>query len=209
MGQFKVRSHTQHVKKYFKVAFIFLGLFLVSAVICLLALRHNNFEMGRLRGAVYAADKSGIGVEDALQNLQSYVTSHMNTNLDTAGGISPPIQLRYTYERAQEATTQGISKSNQQLYTRAQDYCQNKFPTAYFAYVQCNQDYLASHDINIKIGVGPSPDLFKFDFASPTWSPDLAGWSLVVAVSALLSALVSLLVGFTGKTRKTNTNQSF
>ena len=27
------------------------------------------------------------------------------------------------------------------------------------------------------------PDsLYKFDFVSPTWSPDLAGWSLLVAI---------------------------
>jgi hypothetical protein len=158
--------------------------------------------MGRLRDAVYTADKSGVNVEGAVQNLQSYVTAHMNTDLDSSNGISPPIQLRYTYERAQKAAIQGLSKSNQELYTRAQNYCQKKFPTAYFSYVQCNQDYLASHDINIKIDAAPSADLFKFDFASPTWSPDLAGWSLVIAIASLMGAVVTLLIGFISKRPK-------
>lgn len=198
----KAKLQNRHFKKYLKIALVFLGLFLVSAVVCLLALRHNNFEMGRLRDQVYAADKSGVQVEQAVQSLQSYVTSHMNTDLDSSNGISPPIQLRYTYERAQQAAIEGVSKSNQELYTRAQNYCQKKFPTAYFAYVRCNQDYLASHDINIKIGAGPSADLFKFDFASPTWSPDLAGWSMVAAIISLAGAVVSLLIGFVSKKPK-------
>ena len=35
--------------------------------------------------------------------------------------------------------------------------------------------------------------LYKFDFVSAKWSPDLAGWSLVVAVASLVGFIISLL----------------
>jgi hypothetical protein len=38
-----------------------------------------------------------------------------------------------------------------------------------------------------------SPSLYEFDFVSPTWSPDLAGWSLV-ASTMLLLLFISLVI---------------
>lgn len=173
-------------------------LFVISAVICVFALRHNNLQMAQLRSQVYAADKSGDGVQEALQDLQKYVTSHMNTDLSSENGISPPIQLRYTYNRAREAAIK--VPNHTAFYTEAQDYCQKKYPVesslyVWNSYVACVQDYLASHNIKIKAPTsGPPPALYKFDFASPSWSPDLAGWSLVASVLFLVLTVGSLLV---------------
>src|ERR1700679_2202908 len=72
----------------------------VLSVTCIFALRANNEHMIKLRNSVYSADKNDGNVEAALQNLQSYVTSHMNTNLVSGNGtVYPPIQLKYTYQR--------------------------------------------------------------------------------------------------------------
>ncbi|MGH7195936.1 MAG: hypothetical protein ACREGA_04125, partial [Candidatus Saccharimonadales bacterium] len=57
----------------------FLILALVWAVVAIFALRANNLHMVSLRSAVYTADKNNANVELALKNLQSYVTTHMNT----------------------------------------------------------------------------------------------------------------------------------
>src|SRR5437868_7767644 len=81
-----------------------LALFFLFAIICIFALRANNLGMVRLRNAVYTADKNGTNVEQSLQNLRAYVQTHMNTDLsDGNTGVYPPIQLKYTYERLQQA----------------------------------------------------------------------------------------------------------
>ena len=46
----------------------------------------------------------------------------------------------------------------------------------------------------IKNGQTPMPvpaALYQFDFASPSWSPDLAGWSLVITAIFLLAFIIS------------------
>jgi preprotein translocase subunit SecF len=35
--------------------------------------------------------------------------------------------------------------------------------------------------------------LYQFDFVSPTWSPELAGWSLVATIIFLIGFIVSFL----------------
>lgn len=154
----------------------------ISLAIGIVALRANNEHMIQLRDAVYAADKNNDHVEEALRNLQAYVTRHMNTNL--AGGTSgvyPPIQLKYTYDRLVQAESDAVAQSNSVLYTAAQSYCEAQRPTGYVINrIGCVENYLTSHDTLHQ--VVPIPDaLYKFAFISPRWSPDLAGWSLVVA----------------------------
>ncbi len=176
----------------------FVILFIISAVICLFALRSNYSHMVYLRNQVYAADKSGQGVVPAIQKLQQYVTSHMNTDL-TGGNdnIHPPIQLKYTYDRAREASIESPDQNN--FYTEAQNYCQAEYPVesslfVWQSYVACVQNYLNSR--NIKVGApvsNVSPSIYEFDFASPSWSPDLAGWSLVATVLFFVLAVASKL----------------
>ena len=69
-----------------------LALTAISCFVCVVALRNNNQTMGRLREEVYSADKNNNDVAKKLQELQLYVTSHMNTSL-TAGNTSvyPPV----------------------------------------------------------------------------------------------------------------------
>src|SRR5882724_142731 len=103
----------------------FLVLAVVSTVVCVFALRANNEHMIKLRDAVYAADKNNTDVEAALRSLQSYVTAHMNTNLNAGpNAVYPPIQLKYTYERLLQAQNDRLAQTNSQLYTDAQAYCE-------------------------------------------------------------------------------------
>ena len=52
--------------------------------------------------------------------------------------------------------------------------------------------YLQNHT-NAKLTVIPD-SLYKFNFLSPTWSPDMAGWSMVVAIFFGLSFLKVLII---------------
>jgi hypothetical protein len=165
--------------------------FIVLAAVCVLALRHNNQTMVNLRQAVYTADKNNGDVNAALNQLRAYVYAHMNTNLSSGGNnIKPPIQLKYTYQRLYDAQFNQIQSANQQLYTDAENYCQS-INHAYFGTtrVPCVQNYVINHGLkqaNISIPAG----LYEFDFVSPAWSPDLAGFSLILAVICLAGFLI-------------------
>lgn len=172
----------------------FLVLAILSAVICVFALRANNEHMVKLRSAVYAADKNNGNVELALQHLQTYVTSHMNTNLSSGNGsVYPPIQLQYTYQRLAEAQAYTASNANSQLYTDAQTYCQKLDPVDFSGHnrVPCIEQYVETNDTQLP---AIPTSLYEFSFASPSWSPDLAGWSLLVAISSSILFIVTLLM---------------
>lgn len=172
----------------------FLAIAVASGVVCVFALRANNLEMARLRDAVYAADKNNGNVQKALQDLQVYVTSHMNTDLATGPNSPyPPIQLQYTYDRLVTAAGEAASAANAKIYTDAQAYCeqQNSKDFSGRNRVPCIQQYVLSHGVNL-----PNiPDaMYKFNFLSPIWSPDLAGWSMIASGLSLILCVGSWLL---------------
>ncbi len=160
----------------------FLVIAIMSAVICVFALRANNEHMIKLRDAVYAADQNDSDVQGALATLQIYVTAHMNTNLNSGSdAVYPPIQLKYTYNRLVTAQSDAAAAANTQLYTNAQTYCQQQDSVDFSGHnrVPCIEQYVQTHDTQLPT----IPEaLYEFSFVSPGWSPDLAGWSLVTAV---------------------------
>lgn len=123
-----------------------------------------------------------------MRNLRQYIYGHMNTSLSSGpNAVHPPIQLKYTYERLQQAQESVLGRGNSSLYTEAQDYCDSQ-TTIGSEVITCIQQYAASHGGQLT----PIPDgLYKFDFTAAKWSPDLAGWSLLLTVLAALCFLVS------------------
>lgn len=183
--------------KFWRVPYrVFLALLIVSGVVAIYALRHNNQTMVKLRAEVYAADQAGGDVNGALNKLREYVYGHMNTDLSSGGNaIKPPIQLKYAYERLLDAQQQTAAANNSQIYTQAQTYCQGQVPAGFSGRgrVPCVQDYVTSHGVKTT----PIPTgLYQFDFVSPAWSPDLAGWSLAVTALMGLGFTASFLIQF-------------
>src|SRR5205814_1935226 len=122
---------------------------------------------------------------------QIYVTSHMNASLSAGPNAPyPPIQLQYTYDRAVQAAGTAVNAANAKIYTDAQHYCEQQIPNGFSGRyrITCVQTYVDSHGVKLPT----IPDgLYKFDFLSPRWSPDLAGWSLIATVlSATASAVL-------------------
>lgn len=185
------RKLHHYYKKFRAVSYwYFLAGFLIFGAISLYSLRQNNLQMIRLRDAVTQADKDNGDVETALRNLREYVYSHMNTNLSTGNNIKPPIQLKYRYDRLVEAEKAKTAQASGQVYTDAQAYCEKLYPGSFSGgpRVPCITDYVNSHPVP---GASSIPDsLYKFDFVSPTWSPDLAGWTLVLSVIFLMLFIV-------------------
>jgi hypothetical protein len=171
----------------------FLVLAALSGIICVAALRSNNLNMIKLRDAVYQADKQNGDVEGAQRNLRVYIYGHMNTALASGpNAVHPPIQLKYMYDRLVAAEQTRVKDYNAAIYPAAQKYCEAKIPTGFSGRyrISCIDDYVKSH------GTTPRAipkNLYQFDFMSPKWSPDLAGWSLVITVLLAVCGLGSWL----------------
>jgi hypothetical protein len=200
-------SSTKTISKKLKIFlhipyWVFLALFIISISVSVYALRNNNKTMIGLRTAVYEADKNNSDVNLALNNLRRYVYGHMNTNLASGGNaIKPPIQLKYTYERLQASAQKGIDDVNSKVYNDAQNFCQQQNSTDISGRnrVPCVQDYVTAHGVANANAIPAA--LYKYDFISPTWSSDLAGWSLVVAVFLFLAFLASFTLDKLVKSR--------
>ncbi len=164
----------------------FLILCLVSLSFGILALRQNNLAALRLRDKVIAVDKQNGDVEAALRELRSFIYGHMNAGLGKGPtAIKPPIQLKYRYERLLAAEKARVSAQNEKIYTDAQAYCEQHIPAGLSGggRVPCIQQYVSEHGIKEQ----PINDaLYKYDFVSPIWSPDLAGFSLLFSGVFLL-----------------------
>jgi hypothetical protein len=153
-------------------------------------MRQNNIRSIELRDAVTEADKNNGDVETPLRALREHVYAHMNADLSSGTGVQQPVQLKYRYDRLVAAEKARINGANGDVYTQAQAECEKQFPAGQVGAsgggrIACIEQYVSSHGGAVE---NPIPDsLYKFDFVSPVWSPDLAGFSL------LLSALFFLL----------------
>lgn len=186
------KRYLHHLWRRFRVLkpWYFLVIAVVFGVISIFALRSNYENMVKLRETVYAADEQNGDVSGALNNLRNYVYQHMNTNLSSGNtGIYPPIQLKYTYDRLVQAHGTDTAAQNARIYTEAQAYCERQNSADYSGRnrVPCIEEYVSKHSVGKTAAI---PDaLYKFNFISPTWSPDLAGWSLFIAVTSTVAAI--------------------
>jgi hypothetical protein len=169
----------------------FVAVCVAFSLIALVALRNNNQTMIRLREAVFTADKEKGDVEGALRELRGFVHGHMNSDLASGpNAVRPPIQLKYLYDRLLEEEKNRVTSVNSNLYNQAQVECERRFPQnlTTSGRIPCIKEFVDRNSTKER----PIPDdLYKFDFISPRWSPDLAGWSIVIAiVSAIVSAIL-------------------
>ena len=170
------------------------GLFLMASFVTIIALRNNNLQMIRLREQVFTADEKGDHVEQALDNLRAFVYSHMNTNLNSGGlSIKPPIQLKYTYDRLVSAEKQRVSAKTTAIAADATKYCEAHHPAGHIQErAKCVQQYISDRPVAEQT---VPKELYQFDFVSPIWSPDVAGFSLLLSIVLLLLFLSRVLLG--------------
>lgn len=147
------------------------------------------------RAAVIAADKSGIqeNTIQRLYDLQQFVSGHMNTDLGKG------VYLESGYQRASQAALNQASSDqnpNGNIYKKAQEVCAPRFSGYSQAYLQCTTGELAKYPAASNL-IGavklPSASSYLHVFGSPFWSPDFAGWSLVVCVVLGLMIVVRLI----------------
>ncbi len=172
-------------------------LLILAGFVAATFLRLNNTGMIERRNAVYAADKAGNAddIVYRLSDLQRYAASRMNA--DT--GV---FYLQETYNRDVRELVEkssASSSSNQTVNDAAEAVCKPQFSSWSQAYVQCFVNELNKHGGSNALPTVqlPAPALYRYSFVSPLWSPDFAGWSLVVCavlIIAIVARLVSLIV---------------
>ena len=162
-------------------------------------LRLNNIGMNDRRAAVIAADESGDQgrIIERLYDLQQYVSRHMNTDLGRG------VYLEASYNRdlqAWQSTQYGDNNPNGNIYKKAQEVCAPRYSTYSAAYLQCTTSELAKYPAANEVSDGsgqPRQETYIHGFTSPVWSPDFAGWTLVVCgviILLIIARLISLAV---------------
>lgn len=160
--------------------------FVVLLVLSAFFLRQNNLHMIALRGQVQQADQQDKAIQQSVTNLRDYIAAHMNTGMGEQG-----VYLQYSYQRAYDAAVAqagAAGGSSAVIYKNADQSCQSQFgKAAYGAYAQCVTDKVTASGAP-PISTPPS-DLYRFNFVSPAWSPDVAGF---VLLAAALTAILLL-----------------
>lgn len=163
-------------------------------------LHTNNVNMMSLREDVLASDRSGKNVDVPLNKLMNYSLRHMNASVEDLG-------LTHSYQRdADEA--ERVAKQNSKVQGRdsvtakGQKHCEKSIGVDSSGYTtkiaQCVQDYVRQHGGSVgpaasKV-VYPDKTLYYFSFASPRWSPDLAGFSILLALIAAIWLASRLII---------------
>ncbi len=156
-------------------------------------LRMNSLGMIERRSAVLAADEKGdmVKLKSSLVDLQTYVSRHMNTSMGNG------FFLTKTYERDRDAALASAGDAtnpSSSVYQQASIECRERWKggVASFRndYVQCVIERVsalspAGDAAAIKL---PKADNYKITYASPLWSPDLAGF--VVAICVLIVVVI-------------------
>ncbi|MEO8691162.1 MAG: hypothetical protein ABI397_00065 [Candidatus Saccharimonas sp.] len=163
-------------------------------------LRLNNTDMVIRRNAIMSADKTGNqdDITARIYDLQRYATAHMNAD----PGV---FYLQDTYNRDVKQLMGSIDNSGEtganSPQARADAICNPRLHVHGYSkeYQDCIISELSKQGQIVDPSTIhlPSPSLYRYAFASPTWSPDFAGWSLAITAFILiiiLARLVSLLV---------------
>lgn len=191
--------HTlERVKTWQLVMLLILSLFMTASF-----LRLNNIGMIERREAVYSADTAGDDyvTADRLYDLQRYASNHMNAN-------TGDVYLDKKYQRDVEAIVREAEEANSEssarsaaLLEQAYQVCRDRYPgysTAYTLCVSSEQAKIPANEIDVARAEFPSPALYRYNFISPLWSPDFAGWftlaSIVLAILIVLRVIAGIVL---------------
>lgn len=173
------------------------AVFILMVILSATFLRLNNIGMIERRDAVIAADKAGDSfiIQNRVYDLQEYSSSRMNA-------ASGPVYLTEQYKRDTEALVeerQRQSAGQETVFSQADQICKQRFVGYSQAYVQCVANEIAAMPSSVDATEDlalPNPALYRYNFASPAWSPDFAGFS--VLSTSLLGLYILLRLGRIG-----------
>ncbi len=200
----------KHVKTW-QLLIIFVLLLFIEATL----LRFDHIEMTNLKANVTTADESGdeTAISEALLKLQTFARTHTIVNVIEKNGTSivtfgtGPVYLEKQYNRkasealaAAEAQAGTDANPNGNVFAKAMEVCK---PLAIaYGWAWNSQGYLdcMTGEINkyptqeriedTYVASLPSTALFRYDFASPVWTPTLSGF---IGIICLIFAAVLII----------------
>ena len=184
MATNKKRSEIYTFFKRFNLRLL-VALLVLFVTLSVYGLRQNNIEMVKLKNQLITADKNNGDVNGDLNKLRLFIYNHMNTTPSSSNGVYPPIQLKYTYQRLLAADQVIASTTGVATQAQAVTYC-SELGSGYTSseLATCESWYLTT----TQPGTTPTVPaaLYQFDFISPIWSPDLAGFSILISLAILI-----------------------
>ncbi len=152
----------------------------------------NSIGMVQRRDAVITSDKEGNNdaIINRLYDLQQVVSAHMNTDLGRG------VYLEHSYNRDLQDWQQnqyGDANPNGNIYKKAQEICAPQFSNYSYAYLQCTTNELAKFPAAADPATDtskPRQEAYIHAFTAPIWSPDFAGWSVLVFGVVLLLIII-------------------
>ena len=214
----------EFIGKHYRWLFAVIGLtiiLIVSFVSAISSLRQNYTTMLDLRQSVFDADRRGDqDLDFQLRALRNFVINHMNTDLQKTIKKKPgvlvnpnqekPIQLAYSYYRDNLSIHRLELKKQLELFPEERTNIEG-FEMAREKCEAVDSNGQAVYDISIRLAcfqsaaiansngfypqIEPLPiDYYVFDFPSPSWSSDRAGWSIVVGFVCLFSLVLVLVL---------------
>jgi len=181
--------------------FVFGGLTVLFIALSFLGLTMNSQGAKERYDTLIAVDQAGGDVELALNELRAYIYSHMNTQIGSDLGVNPPIQLKGTYDRLVAAEKQKQAQPNDTLYAEAQADCERSQPAGFSGSnrLACIEAYVDANGVTSETPIQIEEDFYKFDFASPRWSADLAGFSILFSTIFGITYIVSIVLYYRTK----------
>lgn len=177
-------------------------LLLLMGFIAATFLRLNNIGMIQRREAVLKADEGSDTTitQTRLYDLQRYVAAHMNANM---GVIYLEGQYKRDTAKIIDDASSSTSYEDAKPFKEAQAVCAPRYANlgGYSqAYQQCVLDQLDTHKSSSNLSSEvrlPKPDQYRVSFVSPLWSPDFAGFSVLICIvigMIIIVRLTALLV---------------
>jgi hypothetical protein len=184
--------------------------FILAVFVAATFLRLNNIGMVERRNSVIDADDAGQATNtvNRLYDLQRYVSSHMNTDMGKG------VYLESSYKRGYQAAIDAAASDNNpngNIYKKAQEVCAPQFTRYSYAYLQCTTGELAKYpaasDPASSVKEQP-PNTYLHAYVSPLWSPDFAGWSVLVclALVVMIVARITAILVLRAMLHRHNTN---
>lgn len=167
----------------------------MAAFLAATFLRLNNIGMIERRTAVTNADADGNSETTItrLYDLQRYVSAHMNT--DMGKGLYLEASYKRDVQKSYNTASSDVNP-NGNIYKKAQEVCAPRFTRWSPAYVQCTSSELAKYPAATNLVDAaklPRADTYLHVFISPLWSPDFAGWSVLVCIALILMILARVI----------------
>lgn len=204
-----------HRVKTWQLLLLLLPLLFIDATL----LRLNHIKMTELRDAVLAADAEGDDTKtsEALEKLKDYVYNNMVINIVDDNGAqrimfgTGPFYLEHTYVRAAnkaleeaEANLASDANPNGNIYQKASEVCKaqaiaNGWTWSNAGYINCmvteTSKYPAADEIQDKITASlPSTELYRKNYASPIWTPSLAGFFILATIIIIVVIFIRAII---------------